>query len=140
MSTGRWEHSEHGADIGVHGIGENKAEAFCQAALALTAVITEPARVRTGTRIDIHCEAPDDELLFVDWLNALIYEMASRNMLFGRFSVTFTNGSLDGSAWGEAIDLARHQPTVEIKGATYTGLRVDQDERGDWHAQTVVDV
>ena len=40
------------------------------------------------TSIKVSCEAPDLELLFVDWLNAVIYEMAIRKMLFGRFAVT----------------------------------------------------
>lgn len=37
--------------------------------------------------VHLTCEAPDLELLFVEWLNAIIYEMAVRNMLFGRFLV-----------------------------------------------------
>ena len=41
--TGHWEHFEHGADIGVRGIAASKEEAFVQAALALSAVITEPS-------------------------------------------------------------------------------------------------
>ena len=41
----RWEHFEHGADVGVRGIGPTPASAFEQAALALTAVITEPDAV-----------------------------------------------------------------------------------------------
>ena len=42
----RWEHYDHGADIGVRGFGASKARAFEQAALALTAVITDPAEVQ----------------------------------------------------------------------------------------------
>lgn len=34
--TNRWEHFEHGADIGIRGVGSTKAEAFAQAAMALT--------------------------------------------------------------------------------------------------------
>src|SRR5512139_3851745 len=45
-SMNRWEHFEHGADIGVRGFGASVAEAFEQAALALTAVIADPAGVR----------------------------------------------------------------------------------------------
>lgn len=37
-----WEHFEHGADIGVRGLGTTKAAAFEQAAVALVAVITDP--------------------------------------------------------------------------------------------------
>ena len=140
MSSLSWQHYEHGADIGVSGCGQSKADAFAQAALALTAVITDPDTVAATDMIEIHCEAPDDELLFVDWLNALVYEMASRKMLFRRFEPTIKDRQLDARVWGEAIDVAKHQPTVEVKGATYTTLSVHQDTDGWWHAQTVVDV
>ena len=134
-----WEHYAHGADIGVRGCAASKAGAFAQAALALTAVITDPADVASAQRVTIECEAPDDELLLAEWLNALIYEMATRRMLFGRFAVRFAGHRLSGEAWGEPVDAARHHPAVEVKGATYTTLRVAQDD-GRWVAQTVVDV
>ena len=41
---------------------------------------------------------------------------------------------------GEAIDRARHEPAVEPKGATYTELKVMQQEDGRWCAQCIVDV
>jgi len=137
--TARWEHFPHGADIGVRGLGPTKGEAFEQAALALTAVVTDPARVALRERIEVRCEAPDDELLLAEWLNALIYEMATRKILLGRFSVRFDGRLLTGEAWGERVDVGRHDPAVEIKGATYTALRVAR-EGGVWVAQTVVDV
>lgn len=135
----RWEHYEHGADIGVRGYGASKAEAFEQAALAMTAVVTDPATVEQRERVAIACEAPDDELLFAEWLNALIYEMSARRMLFTRFALRLEGTRLSGEAWGEPVDPARHHPAVEVKGATYTTLRVAL-EAGRWIAQTVVDV
>jgi len=135
----RWEHFAHAADMGVRGIGATKHEAFEQAALALTAVITDPAAVAPKAAIAIECEAPDDELLFVDWLNALVYEMATRHWLFGRFEVRLDGRRLQARAWGEPTDIARHQPAVEVKGATYTALRVAK-ENDVWVAQCVVDV
>ena len=134
-----WEHYEHGADIGVRGYRRTKARAFEQAALALTAVITDPQRVEPRETVEIRCEAPDDELLLADWLNALIYEMAVRNMLFGRFQVEIDGRRLKAQALGEPTSVTRHQPAVEVKGATYTTLRVAPVE-GGWLAQTVVDV
>lgn len=135
----RWEHFEHGADVGVRGLGATKAAAFEQAALALTAAVTDPASVRPLERVAIACEAPDDELLLAQWLNAVVYEMATRRMLFSRYAVQLQEGRLSAEAWGEPVDAARHQPAVEVKGATYTGLRVAR-ENGGWVAQTVVDV
>ena len=140
METGRWEHFPHQADIGVRGIGASKAEAFEQVALALTAVVTDPQALSTGEKVEITCEAPDDELLLVDWLNALVYEMATRKLLFGRFEVRLTGHRLEARAWGEKIDVARHQPAVEVKGATLTCLRVGREPGGAWVAQCVVDV
>lgn len=134
-----WEHFEHDADIGVRGYGASKAEAFEQAALALVAVITDPATVRPRRAVRIHCEGDDDELLLVDWLNRLIYEMTTHHLLFGRFAVQFEAGGLSATALGEPTDPERHQPAVEPKGATYTDLRVVPLEQG-WLAQTVVDV
>jgi SHS2 domain-containing protein len=134
-----WEHFEHGADIGVRGIGTTKAAAFEQAALALTAVITDPQCVAAVEAVHIRCEAPDDEMLLADWLNALVYEMAVRRMLFGRFQVQLNGTHLDAQAAGEPTSVQRHHPAVEIKGATYTALRVAPIE-GGWLAQTVVDV
>jgi tRNA nucleotidyltransferase (CCA-adding enzyme) len=136
----RWEHFPHQADMGVRGIGPTKAEAFGQAALALIAVITDPGGVGAKEPVALACEAPDDELLLVDWLNAIVYEVATRKMLFGRFDVRIEGRCLTGVAWGERIEGARHQPAVEVKGATYTALSVRQDPGGAWIAQCVVDV
>jgi SHS2 domain-containing protein len=135
-----WEHFHHGADIGVRGFGSTKEAAFEQAAVALTAVITDPEKVNSVQEITVACEAPDDEMLLTDWLNQIIFEMATRKLLFGRFAVQVQNHQLRGSAWGEPVDIAKHDPAVEIKGATYTELRVFEDENGMWYAQCVVDV
>jgi tRNA nucleotidyltransferase (CCA-adding enzyme) len=135
-----WEHFPHQADMGVRGIGSSKEAAFEAAALALTAVVTDPKSVAPTQEVSIVAEAPDDELLLVDWLNALVYEMATRKMLFSRFAVRFNNHSLQATAWGEPIEVVRHQPAVEVKGATYTEVSVKQDEQGRWMAQCVVDV
>jgi SHS2 domain-containing protein len=139
-SPAHWEHFDHGADIGVRGIAPTLAGAFEQAALAMTAAMVDPETVEAKERIELQCRAPDPELLLVDWLNALVYEMAIRKMLFSRFSVEIRGDRLRASAWGEPIDVARHEPAVEIKGATYTALRVHQNDDGDWVAGTVIDV
>ncbi len=140
VATMSWEHFAHGADIGVRGLGATKSEAFEQAALALSAVLTDPACVEATTAVGIRCEAVDDELLLVDWLNAVNYEMATRNVVFARFAVTITGNVLSGTAWGEPVDRARHHPAVEVKGATYTALRVGRRKDGVWVAQCIVDV
>jgi tRNA nucleotidyltransferase (CCA-adding enzyme) len=134
------EHFPHGADIGVRGIGHTKEQAFEQAALALTAVVTEVAGIVPREAVEIECWAPNDGLLLTDWLNRLIYEMAVQHTVFARFTVTIENGHLQGRAWGEKVDRARHAPAVEPKGATFTALKVERRPDGAWIAQCVIDV
>ena len=139
MVEGRWEHFPHGADVGVRGHGPTRAAAFEQAALALTAAVCDPGSVLSEEAVEIDCEAADEELLLAAWLNAVVYEMAVRRMLFGRFAVAIDGLRLHGRAWGEPVDLGRHRPAVEVKGATLTELRVAQGP-GGWLAQCVIDV
>ena len=139
VAAGRWEHFGHDADVGIRGFGATPAAAFEQAALALTAVVTS-AEVKALTRVEVTCQAPDLELLLVDWLNTIIYEMAVRKMLFGRFAVTIEGNRLAGILWGEPVAVARHTPACEPKGATYTALRVAEEPDGLWSAGCIVDV
>ncbi len=138
-SRARWEHFPHGADIGIRGFGATPAQAFEQAALALTAAVTH-APIAPSNAIEVTCEAPDLELLLVDWLNKIIYEMAVRRMLFSGFDVRIEGTSLAATLWGEGVDVDRHAPACEAKGATYTALRVAQEDDGVWSAACVVDV
>ncbi len=135
----RWQHFSHVADMGIRGYGDTLEAAFEQAALALTAAVGDPATVQPVESVPIQCQAPDRELLLVDWLNALIYERATRKMLFSRFDIQINQTHLQATAWGEPVDRQRHEPAVEVKGATYTELRVAQ-ESGGWIAQCVIDV
>jgi len=140
MSETFWEHYSHPADMGIRGFGPTKEEAFSQAALALTAVITDLQTIQPKETVEISCRQQDDELLFVCWLNALIYEMATRRMLFCKFDISIKNHRLQANAWGEKIDLKRHNPAVEVKAATYADLKVQQGTNGNWLAQCIVDV
>ncbi len=140
MSLAHWEHLPHGADITICGIGTSKAEAFEQAALALTAILTKPDGVAAADTVQISCTAPDDELLLVEWLNAVIYEMAVRKMLFAKFEVRIEGQTLSARAWGERVDVERHEVGTEVKGATCTNLRVAREASQQWRAQCVIDV
>ncbi len=136
---GHWEHFSHMADVGIRGVGATVDEAFAQAAVALTAAITEPSKVRYDDSVQLDFASTDLETLLFEWLNALIYEMAVRKMLFGHFQVHIDDCHLQAQVWGERVNRFRHQPAVEVKGATYTELRVANDD-GVWVAQCIIDV
>jgi len=140
MSSLKWEHLEHGADIGVRGYGDDPAQAFAHAALAMSAVVTDLELIESRQTIEVECEAGDYDLLLLDWLNEIVYQMATRNMLFGRYEVRIDDHRLAARLHGETVDPVRHQPAVEVKGATMTELAVYRASDGRWIAQCVIDV
>ncbi len=134
-----YETFEHGADIGIRGFGQTKAEAFENAAMALYSVMVNIHSVEPSEKRIFTVSASDRELLLVEWLNALLSLSDIEHMVFSKFDVTMEGASLTGTAWGERLDQERHEPTVEIKGATYHMLKVMETD-GRFVAQCVVDV
>lgn len=149
-SVPQWELFSHESDMGIRGFGKTAAEAFEQAGMALTAMVTDLSAVSTEQQITIRCQAPELELLFMDWINGIIYEMATRKMLFKHFEVALQGDELQNDLkndlqleavlWGEKIDIEKHQPNVEPKAATFTELKVQTLSKDLWVAQCVVDV
>ncbi len=118
----RWEHFPHDADVGVKGFGATPAQAFEQAAQALTAVVTN-AEVAPKLGVEVSCEGPDLEILFVEWLNAIIYEMAVRKMLFSRFAVEIEDSTAQGNAVGRAGRCRAACPGLRAQGRHLHGAQ-----------------
>jgi SHS2 domain-containing protein len=140
--TKNWDHFVHGADIGVRGWGDTPRDALENAALALTGVITDPNKIRSTTKILItdHLSSDDKDLLLYDWLNAIVFHMATEKLVFGKYQIEEQDGAFRGWGWGEPIDEVLHDPAVEVKGATMTGLSLAQKGSELWVAECVVDV
>ena len=49
----KWEHFPHKADMGIRGMGPTKAAAFEQAALAMTAIITDLKKIEPENEVQI---------------------------------------------------------------------------------------
>jgi SHS2 domain-containing protein len=132
------EYFEHGADIGVIGRGASLEEAFVQAAVAMFAIMVEPASLKETLTIEVEFDEDDIELALVRWLNALLALAREHRAVFGRFELlregTHWHGRAYGEPWREA-----HPRGTEVKGATLTALSVRQDADG-WQARCVVDV
>jgi Archease protein family (MTH1598/TM1083) len=65
---------------------------------------------------------------------------AQDRVRFARFSVRIDGAQLNATLWGEPLDVARHAPACEPKGATYAALQVAAGRKGVWSAACVVDV
>ncbi len=134
-----YETFEHQSDIGVRGFGDSLEEAYANAAAAMYSVMADISRIAQRESRAVHVTAEDREQLLVEWLNALLALSDIERMVFSRFEVHIEGSDLTGTAWGEGLDRLRHEPKVEVKGATYHLLKV-ADEGGRYTAQCVVDV
>jgi SHS2 domain-containing protein len=135
----KYETFEHEADLGIRGFGTSLHEAYENTATALFSIMINIDVVQQVVQRNLTVSAPDRELLLIEWLNALLSLSDIDRMVFSRFEVKIDGDALAGTAWGEPLDRIRHQPRVEVKGATYHMLKV-VEENGLFIAQCVVDV
>src|SRR5262245_51353152 len=106
---------EHTADLGLRIRAPDLDSLFVEAAQALfEAVVENLASVRPDQRIEVSLPPDEPEYLLFDWLKALLYHFDAEHLLFGRFEVRITEAGLQGSAWGEPLDRARHNLEHEV--------------------------
>ena len=135
---------DHTADMGFRASGTSLEEAFCEAARALFSRMFALDRIEpvSETRINIAANSLPD--LLVEWLSELLGQKELTGDVFSQFQVTISGNEssgfrAQGCALGETLDRTRHQPGTEIKGISYLGLAVIEQD-GVWTAQVVVDV
>lgn len=141
-----YEHFEHEADIGIRGKGKTVEEAFQEAAKALFNVEVDVKKVKALKEVKVRCQASNVEELFVEWLNALLSQASLHEMVFSQFKAKVERKNdklfkLEGTAKGERFDPEKHTIKDEVKGATYSQLKVYQNKKTKkWVAQCIVDV
>ncbi|MBM4463729.1 MAG: archease [Chloroflexi bacterium] len=140
-----YEYLDHTADVGLRGRGRTLAEALTHGALGLFHLMVDLERVVPQQEVPIECAAGDPAALFVELLNELLARRDIEGMFFGDFEITCLEQDedgyrLQGVARGEPMDIERHQPKVEVKAATYGGLRHFVDENGQHVVQCVLDL
>ena len=134
---------DHTADAGVRGIGKTVEEAFCEAARGMFSLMVDLERVEPKEAMEVEVQADSLEGLLVAWLGELLARRDIDGLVFSRFEVKIKREDsgyrLFGKAWGEPLDPAHHRAGVEVKAATYFGMRVEKE--GDrWIAQCVLDL
>ena len=135
----RYETFEHEADIGIRGFGDTPEQAFAHAAEAMFSVMVDISTVAQLDQRTVRVSAGDQEQLLIEWLNSLLTISDLERLVFSRFEVHIEGAELRGDAWGEPFDRSKHEPKVEVKGATYHMLSLRPFE-GGYVAECVVDV
>ncbi|OGF57654.1 MAG: hypothetical protein A2Z21_02785, partial [Candidatus Fraserbacteria bacterium RBG_16_55_9] len=125
-------------------IGETLEEAFAEGARALFNLMVDLTQISPHESIEISCRAENLETLFVEWLNALIVQKDALGMVFSRFEITHLRKAPEGyllkaRAGGEPLDPLRHDSRVDVKAATYAGLKCEKITEG-YQVECVVDI
>lgn len=140
----KYEYLYHIADAKFRAYGSTMEEAFENAALAMFNVMVDTSKVEAKEPRKIEIISPDIKMLLAEWLSELLYLFEVDEIVFCEFKMdrikkSGEGFSLIGRAWGEPIDLSRHSFDAQVKAVTLHELEVEQDEKGAFRVQVVVD-
>ncbi len=143
MNTPSFEYLPHPADVRFTAHGTTLEETFEQAAYAMFGVIIQNDTLEPEMSVDIELESEGLENLLYDYLSELLYLFEVEEIVFGRFRVdsiekTGSTYILKGRAFGESIDIERHNFETEVKAVTYHQLKVEKEDEG-YRAHVIVD-
>jgi len=139
-----YEYLDHEADIGLEATGASLEEALRDGVRGLLALLVDPETVEPRQAVPVQATASDPGSLFVALLNAVLAAVDLHGMFFRDFELTHLeqvddHWAVEGTLWGEPIDLNRHAVEIEVKAATYGGLLAEENEAG-WRLRCVLDL
>lgn len=133
----KYEILEHKADLKIKAFGQDLAELFVNAALALA----EQQAADLGLKPkesweEVKIESSDLNSLLVDWLNEILYLSEVNHCLYFDFRIEeLTHTRLKAKIRGRPMT----QKKIDIKAVTYHGLEIKKiDNR--WQAVILFDI
>jgi len=128
VSEGSYRFLEHISDAYIAASGRNLEEAFAAAALAMSDILTDPAKVRPLKSVAVEVVADDLEALLYKWLERLLVMFEVDGMIFSKHGIKIEmhDGGyvLRANVEGEKFDPAIHPAEVAIKAVTYHGMKI----------------
>jgi SHS2 domain-containing protein len=136
VTKNRYEEVEHTADIAIRVWGADLAELFANAAYGMACQLTDCEDVALTTSEEVELQAPDVEMLLVEWLSELLYLGERDDVVFVAF------GPLEVTSH-QVHAVARGGPIVErgahIKAVTFSEMNVRKTD-GEYQTIVVFDV
>lgn len=127
-------------DAGIRAYGATLEEAFCNSAIGMYGLITNPEDIAEKKNISVQMEGHSLEGLVVAWLNELIFQFDAYGFLGKRInSLVLLNYRLSATVSGEDFDADRHERRLLLKAATYHQLKVGQFN-GAWEIEVIFDI
>ena len=131
MATKRYEQFPHTADIGARIFGKDLKELFENAAFAMFDIIADLEGLSGEIVKSFELNSPNKEELMVTWLDELLYNFYTKEIIFYKFAVVeLTETSLTAKAFGRPVAANKNRLKTEIKAATYSGLEIKSTADG----------
>lgn len=134
---------DHTADVLFVARAETLPELFRECALATEETMVDVSKVKAKEKVKILAESKDIENLLYDFLEEVVFFKDYKQLLFSKFDLEIVekNGSyaLTCYAYGEKLDVSRHDPRVDVKAVTRHEFEVIKDKQG-WKAKVLLDI
>jgi SHS2 domain-containing protein len=130
---------EHTADILVRVSGSSIEDLFAESARAMFSFMHEQRKGRTIART-LTLEAADMDALLHDFLSELLFAAEVDNLVFSDVEVTISGSALRATAYGEPFDRSVHGGGTEIKGISYYGLHIREEQDHHYSVEVLFDV
>ncbi len=131
---------DYTADVRLKAYGTTLKEVFENAATGMFSLITDLNNIKPVLYDEVFVEAEDRESLLVEWLNELLYRFEVKYRVYKRFEILEWDEEhrLRARAYGEPLDLGRHEIKTQIKACGCQMLKVEHNDV--WSAQVIFDV
>jgi SHS2 domain-containing protein len=131
---------EHPSDIGILGRGASREETLVAVSHGLTEVMVDVDGFRPSTERVFRIGGQDAEAQIINWLNEILFFFDTEALVFTEFAIdSWSAQELLGRAWGETVDLNRHELRTSVKAATYHQFDFRQTEHG-WELRVFIDI
>ncbi|HIH23721.1 TPA: archease [Candidatus Woesearchaeota archaeon] len=140
---GRYEYLPHTADAKFVAHGKDLETMFANAAEAMVAIITDPAKVKPKREFPIEKHGRDLERLLSDFLGELLFLLDTEHFLPGKVRTISVKEEGDGTfsltatVAGDAVQ--GYDVSCNVKAVTYNDMYVKKTKAG-WECCVVVDL
>ena len=118
---------EHTADVKIRVEAGTLEELFSEAVRAL--MMTMYGSVEAGTRtVRVEVHSADLEGLVHDLLSEALFLSEVEDVVFSSARLTIGKGVVSGILQGEPFDPARHRGGSEVKGISYSGMKIRKED------------
>ena len=136
---------DHTADVLFVARADTLPELFRECALATEETMVDVSTVEAKQKVKMLIESKDLEGLLHDFLEELVFFKDYKQLLFSKFEIEIVEKEKKGGynltclAHGEKLDVARHDPRVDVKAVTRHEFEVLKDKQS-WKAKVLLDI